>query len=235
MQAGQTSCKPCPQGGYADTEGSSQCTMCPDFKIRVRLHDNTLSCEYPVSISNATAYTLIALSCVCCSAVLLVSIIVIIRRHHKVIVAASSLFLLAILCGLLGLTSCIVISVLPQTPTLCTTFVWTLALSVQTLIGCLLLKLFRIYRIFCSHDIRVVVIKNAHLTAGLLLLLTIDIVVLAIWQAVSPYAIESEELKRCESTNQTLFLVILLLIKAPLVIACLFFAYSVRSVPGKRA
>ena len=110
----------------------------------------------------------------------------IIYHKHPIIRAASPLFMLTSLFGVLLLFGGAVSLVAPVSDISCGAVSWLINLGIMVTFAPLFAKTWRIYRIFGRRKLSVVKISNRKLLAMTGALLTIEIIIMIIWQALSP-------------------------------------------------
>ena len=107
-------------------------------------------------------------------------------HRHSVMRAASPLFLCMTLLGLVVMFTSSVVLALPPSVGSCTALSWCFHLGFQLAFGPLLAKTYRVYRIYGGTKLNVVKISNQRLALLVAALLTMEIVLLSVLQAVSP-------------------------------------------------
>ena len=110
-----------------------------------------------------------------------------IRYHrHPLIRSSSPIFLSISFLGLLLLFASIIALVSPVTATSCSAFQWLLNLGITLTFGPLFAKTWRIYRIFGRRKLSVVKISNGKLMAIVVVLFVVELLLMALWQGISP-------------------------------------------------
>jgi basic membrane protein A and related proteins len=120
-------------------------------------------------------------------------VLVFVWRKKNAIHLASPIFLvLALIGAAITLATVFILSPAPQTDSLCVAAVWTASLGFSLFIASVLSKTWRIAQIFKHvNDMRVVRITNGQLFAWVSVVMTVDIILLAIMSAVdTPFADE---------------------------------------------
>ena len=107
-------------------------------------------------------------------------------RHHPVIRSSSPHFLSMSLFGVAVLLAGTYVMVQPPTYATCTTMAWLWSLGFSLTFSPLFAKTWRIYRIFGRKKLSVVKISNRKLAVMVGAILTLDLVLLSVWQALSP-------------------------------------------------
>jgi hypothetical protein len=107
-------------------------------------------------------------------------------RNHALIRSASPLFLFISFLGLLLMFGSIIALVSPVTAASCDAFNWLLNCGVMCTFGPLFAKTWRIYRIFGRRKLSVIKISNRKLLAIVGVLFMVELILMIVWQSVSP-------------------------------------------------
>ena len=110
------------------------------------------------------------------------------HRAHPVIRSASPLFLLMSIGGVALLFVAGFLLVAPVTSASCSAFSWSLNFGLMLCFAPLFAKTYRIYRIFGRKKLSVVQLSNRKLFLYVVCMLSIEAVLLAVWQGVGPIA-----------------------------------------------
>ena len=164
--------------------------------------------------------------------------------RHKAFRSASPLFVAVSLLGILCIYVSIVLLVQTPSSAMCSGFTWTTQLGFTLIFSPLFAKSYRIYRIFGRRKLTVIKLSNRKLFIGVVTAVLADIVVLSLWQGVSPTSTaitkrytDSEQLE----TNYTQcayvgtggkFFIAVTVIKVVCLTAGVMLAFSTRTVQG---
>jgi hypothetical protein len=115
---------------------------------------------------------------------------------------------------------------------ICSAKHWTLHIGITLVLMSLALKNYRLHfifnrKVFCGvekppSDIKLLLI--------LILSLLPDIILLLVWNAISPFNESSAEAGHCESEHSTIFMSLLYVTKVPSILICLYLSYSLRKL-----
>ena len=108
------------------------------------------------------------------------------RRQQTAVKVASPVFIWLSLMGLLCLYTALLLLVQPVTATSCSGLNWSYNLGFTLTLAPLLVKAWRVHRIFNRRKMRVVKISNSQLLLVVGALLTMETGLLIAWQAVAP-------------------------------------------------
>jgi hypothetical protein len=117
---------------------------------------------------------------------LAMGILTFIYRDRKAIIASSPFFLYIMLTGSVLLYAGIFTWTLTSTSEHCMTHWWLLGLGFILMFGGLLVKVWRISRIFNDKDLSVIRISNSELLIVVGIAIGIELVLLILWTAISP-------------------------------------------------
>ena len=110
------------------------------------------------------------------------------HHAHPVIRSASPLFLLLSILGVALLFGSAFVLVVSASAVSCSAFSWLLNVGLQLCFAPLFAKTYRIYRIFGRRKLSVVQLSNRRLLVLVALMLAVEAVLMAAWQAVAPLA-----------------------------------------------
>lgn len=114
---------------------------------------------------------------------ILMGILTFVFRNTKGIVASSPLFLYLMLAGSLLIYAGVITWALHTTTFLCMLHWWLLGLGFTVMYGALLVKVWRISRIFNGKDLSLIRITNSELIIFISVALAIEVILLIIWSA----------------------------------------------------
>lgn len=164
-------------------------------------------------------------------------VVLAIRRVHPIIKAVSPHFYLGVIAH--AIIGCIAVFLLddPQ-DSKCRARPWLLSLAFSGLIGLLLPKNWRLYRIFSNQQLKVVRVSNKQLLSLYVVLVALDVVLLATWTGWDPLSrtlyrsasIDWQFGYHCDSRYAAQFLWALYLYKGAVVLLGLWVAYQARNV-----
>jgi len=107
-------------------------------------------------------------------------------RKRKAIIASSPLFLGIMLIGSVLIYGGIFTWTLTSTDQLCMAHWWLLGLGFAIMFGALLVKVWRISRIFNDKDLSVIRISNLELLSVVGIVVLIEVILLVVWNAAGP-------------------------------------------------
>eukprot|EP01006_Ploeotia_vitrea_P033270 TRINITY_DN65418_c0_g2_i2.p1 TRINITY_DN65418_c0_g2~~TRINITY_DN65418_c0_g2_i2.p1 ORF type:complete len:810 (+),score=407.68 TRINITY_DN65418_c0_g2_i2:318-2432(+) len=162
------------------------------------------------------------------------------QKGHPVIKASSPIFCHLIVLG----ATCAYIAVImdglsrKDHPTTCTMEAWVLSMSFALLFGSLLMKTWRIHKIFHGTKIKVVRITNRDLFAGVLVFMTFDSLVVLLWNTVDKPSVvftphptkQFTDVWKCSSEYSATWIQLLTIPKALMLIFGCVLAYKNRDV-----
>jgi hypothetical protein len=151
---------------------------------------------------------------------------------HRVIFSSSPLFLALFCLGILLVSLSVILHAQVLNTGTCTAHVFFLNIGFMLTYGALLVKTYRLHKIFNNPFIRVVAILNRDLLIRLAILVAFDLVVMFCWVGIDPYALNSEEDPYCRSANQNVYLGILSASKGALLLYGSWLTYKVRGLPS---
>ena len=167
-------------------------------------------------------------------------------RHfrHPVVRSSSPLFALGGVAGCLCLFLAALVLILPPTDSTCNAVSWLWNIGFTLSFGPLFAKTWRIWRIFGRRKLSVIKIPNAKLSIMVAGQLLVDIVLMAVWQALSPLQpyLQTEvtddgvvhEYTQCgvAGTGAVMFAIVCV-VKGLLLLFGAMMAFSTRHVTGK--
>ena len=112
--------------------------------------------------------------------------LIVLYRAHPVMKSASVWFLFTSIAGVGLLFIALILLMSSVTSATCAAFNWMLNMGFMLTFAPLFAKTWRIYRIFGRKKLSVVKVSNRKLAAMVSALVLIDIILMSIWQAVSP-------------------------------------------------
>ena len=118
--------------------------------------------------------------CLCCI------VYVFVYRSHPVIRSSSPHFVSTSLLGVCVLLCGTYVMLQPASSATCSAMAWLWSFGFSLTFAPLFAKTWRIYRIFGRKKLSVVKIGNNRLATLVLAILTLDVLLMAVWQAVSP-------------------------------------------------
>ena len=121
-----------------------------------------------------------AILCLCCIVYLPL------YRNHPVIRSSSPQFLSMSLLGVIVLLAGTIVLVQPPSFYSCSALAWLWSFGFSLTFAPLFAKTWRIYRIFGRRKLSVVKLSNRKLSVLVLAILTLDLILMSIWQALSP-------------------------------------------------
>lgn len=108
---------------------------------------------------------------------------------------------------------------------------WFAVLGVQLAFICLFLKLYRLYKIFLSRKLQVVLLKTRWLMGRISLTILVDIVLLSIWNVVAPDETIKTQAMCVSHANVTPFHWIFGTIKGTLILATFYLYHKTKNLP----
>lgn len=225
-RAGASACLSCPAEFFQDEEGAAECKVCARYAYRDGACPTPPTASYSVRWAISTFVASSGALTVACAAATLY------YRNEPAVRSAAVPFMLA-LCG--GVALVLVGSLLyvlePRSDAWCTSRLWCLALGANTSLGALVLKSWRLHRIFHTRRLRAAAVSNRRL--GLLLgaLVGASALVLAVATAAHPLVLRSPTYPRCESLPVAVAVVLAVPVAA--LVACgLALSYLTRDLPS---
>lgn len=168
--------------------------------------------------------------------------IVAVYRNHPVMRSASWWFILTSLSGVGLMLIGLVFWVSKATTANCNGFSWCTNLGFMLTFGPLFAKTWRIYRIFGGKKLNVIKISNRKLSTMVVFLISVEILILAIWQAVGPLQpmttiqttgspVSQHQYTQCGTTSDgSRFLIVIGVTKGALLLYGALLAFSTRRV-----
>jgi len=223
--SGQTSCVLCPLGTFMPFEGRSKCFLCSDY-------DFPSPCLPTHNLEKTTKEMALGLSGV--STAITVGLIgfITVFRTNRLIVSSSYQFLLFVCIGLIFLSLSAVLMAMDQTASTCTLKTWFGYLGATLVLGSLFLKSYRLDRIFNSSKLHITPLTNTTLSLLLSSMVFFDLLLLSIWEGISPFHVDNELQRSCDSDVETSFTAILMSSKVLLSLSLLFFLFKTKDVPA---
>lgn len=163
------------------------------------------------------------------------TLFVVVYRDHPVIKRASPLFCAMMLGGIAILYFQLYIWIGPQTAGSCVSKIWLPIFGFGMLMGPMLAKTFRIWKIFDNSKLRARRLLTGHLMGMSAAVISVNLILLIIWTAVDPLKPISLENNYyfCGSYNnnfQTGFIIVFAVYNGLLLILGSFLSYKTRSV-----
>eukprot|EP00742_Colponemidia_sp_Colp-10_P001397 GILJ01001504.1.p1 GENE.GILJ01001504.1~~GILJ01001504.1.p1 ORF type:complete len:588 (+),score=83.74 GILJ01001504.1:261-1766(+) len=158
-------------------------------------------------------------------------------QKHKVVRFSQPGFCLILLTGAMLLFVSVYMFTIPVTDTVCTSRMWTFGLGFVILMGSITAKVHRISQIMKNtKKMRRTRVTVAAAATWLIAFLTAEVIILAVWQAISPlkavalFDSANAELYRieCDSTYQTSFMITNYFWKGFVILLACTFAYKAR-------
>jgi len=120
-------------------------------------------------------------------ALMSISLVVVATFRYKTVMRSSSAPLMAlILLGMAVLLAAIIPWAQPPTTRTCSSFLWLANLGYMLMFCPLFAKTWRVWRIFSGSHLRLVKITNRMLLLGTLCVVLLDVIIVSVWQGVSP-------------------------------------------------
>eukprot|EP01103_Thecamoeba_quadrilineata_P015021 TRINITY_DN461_c0_g1_i2.p1 TRINITY_DN461_c0_g1~~TRINITY_DN461_c0_g1_i2.p1 ORF type:complete len:724 (-),score=76.64 TRINITY_DN461_c0_g1_i2:115-2286(-) len=166
---------------------------------------------------------------------LLISLVTIFvfRRRRRVITAGLIFLLLSCLAAITGLVS-VPLTFGKVRPALCMAHYWFLDISAAILVGSLMARQYRVWRVFSNRTVNPVVFTETKLFVCSILLTIPDILILLFWTILDypTLEVDSDNNVTCSSTLDILYLVLLIGTKAIVVLVSLVLAILSRNFPS---
>ncbi|MES1910625.1 MAG: hypothetical protein MHM6MM_003189 [Cercozoa sp. M6MM] len=160
--------------------------------------DDLQVCVDDVTLTTTQVSVGIAVLVVCFLVLAVLMALAFWKRDTRVMHATSVPFLLLFLsCGMLALVSCVLFLVTPTT-TLCNARRLLLLVSLAALFSALLVRSFRLFRVFRNKYLRSAVIHNSTLLKWVLAIVTVQLVLLAVSVGVAPLKVLDDARPQCE-------------------------------------
>lgn len=169
-----------------------------------------------------------------------ISIFLFIKRDHAVVVIASPFFCHLINFGAIMVYLGLIFYTFIINDAGCMLLPWLVTLGFSMMYGCLFAKTWRIHSIFSRQrkmKITKKPINNRQLFTVLGLMLLVDMIILAIWQGISPHTNEilpTDEIQVfnevCRSDNGIYFFITILVVKALLLVWGMYLVYLTRQI-----
>ncbi|KAJ3155880.1 hypothetical protein HDU89_005438 [Geranomyces variabilis] len=231
----------------ATSNGPLNVAFTPGVKITFYGGGNTAPLDYPTFTDDVVGfrnpmYGILHAVIALFLGVLAASIPVLwVNRNSTVLRPVSPVFLALACCGMaLCLGSIYVDAVAETTSASCNGFVAMLAVGFGTVVGSILVKLFRLWRIFDNPVAGRQVFSTTKLLIGSGLIVCGELIIIAIWWGAFPLkATEISDLSarrryfKCESDNshgQTALTAVLFIYNAALIVICCYFAFATRNI-----
>ena len=177
------------------SQSSPRTVMLPNIKTAVVNALNAVTCDgrtmlitLPViwSLSTAASGSGIAMSAVGIIGILVVLTLVTLYRNHPALRSASPRFVLTSLSGVALMLVAVFFWVSDTTVANCNAFNWCINLGFILTFAPLFAKTWRIYRIFGRKKLSVIKISNRKLGLIVLGIISAEVLILCVWQAVGP-------------------------------------------------
>ncbi|KAJ3177909.1 hypothetical protein HDU87_004191 [Geranomyces variabilis] len=235
------------QVDIATSTGPVSVVFIPGVAVTFYGGGNTAPLDYPIFTDDVVGFTNAKYDILHAVIALFLGVIVAsipvlyVNRNSTVLRPVSPVFLALACCGMmLSLSSVYVDAIAETTSASCNGFVAMLAVGFGTVVGSILLKLFRLWRIFDNPVAGRQVFSSSKLLVGSGLIICVEILIIAIWWGAFPLrATEISDLSarrryfKCQSDNshgQTGLTAVLFIYNAALIVLCCYFAFATRNI-----
>ncbi|KAJ3285514.1 hypothetical protein HK104_009450 [Borealophlyctis nickersoniae] len=226
------SCTACPGGTFQDNEGQTGCKRCAEY-----LYPEKWCGAREALLGTGARTALHALNAVVMLWCVGVATMVTVQAKAKVIYTASPTFLLAHLVG--GMLLCVGNVFLLRdwkSEASCMAEVWIGNLGFELFLGALLMKSYRLHRIFNQKTLlRGFSISNAVLGKLLAVPIGLNLLVLLIWTADPAWRIPTSGYRECAylySAPQMGFMGVLAAMKVCMVAVCVYVTVKIWNIPS---
>lgn len=187
----------------------------------------------------AVRIVLIVLSSIMIAFSLICIIVFILKKNSFIIRSASFVFCITALFGALLIFVGVILMALVTNDALCIVRPIFLATGFCLMLGAIVVKSYRVWRIIDNPELKVIVISNTNLFIAIGVLMLIEIILLVLLFAIDTptktYLPDGEEdavrYPYCQSDTSEILVGILLAYNAILVLAGVFFSFKTRSAP----
>lgn len=152
----------------------------------------------PKWFSGASQIAILTIVLIAAAFSIFMAVLTFVFRNAKGIIASSPLFLYIMLLGSLFIYAGILTWPLHTNSFMCMFHWWLLGLGFTMMYGALLVKVWRISRIFNGKDLSLIRITNTELIIFMSIALAIEVVILIIWSAAGP----SLAVRRSQDVNR---------------------------------
>jgi hypothetical protein len=219
----------CEPGTYVQ---NGICVSCPPG-YTTRYPNSNTTCEVVPEYTSIEAVTIIStMAAIGISFCLICMAIVITCRRHRIIFSLSPVFLLLTLLGLSFVFASALVQVAHVAVPVCNAAVWLFNIGFTLTFGAIFAKTFRLYAIFGNPVLRSLTITNRQLLKALAIFLAYDIIIIILWQTLSPYIVSEEIYPQCKTSGSKLYSGFLIAEKGLLLLYGAFLTYQVSGVPS---
>ncbi len=166
-------------------------------------------------------------------------VLFIVWRNKPQIVASSPLFISLIITGGAMMYASLFFWMLETTDFMCNIRLWLLGVGFVLMFSALLVKTWRVWKIFRDKSLKIIKLDNAYLLKIMAVALAIELLVLGLWSGLyPPYAAPvivdinrpAVNYKYCASAETLPFALVLIVYKGLLIIAAVVLGFSSRKV-----
>ena len=164
------------------------------------------------------------------------------HRRHPIIKPSAPAFLMLTLSGLICLFSTTTLITATPSVAVCSAFNWMVQLGFTLTFCPLLVKTYRIWRIFGRRRLQVVKLSNRRLLAALVSTLLLELLYLLVWQMISPMSTSTTVRSNGEGQPQSVYtqcayqdtslrlFTAIAIVKAAVLVVGVLLAFSTRTV-----
>jgi len=241
-EIGATTCGRCPPGLVTTGEGSTSCTNCTEGQYVLASGSGCVNCASgqipnPEFTSCIDSYlleedvkrALWGLGAIGLGFVVAGALTLIFGRHNRIIVYSQIPFMWVALLGFALAFTAQILWAADPTKELCMARHWIINLGACFLAAALLMKTWRVHKWFNSSVLTKVNISDSSLFLKIAFILSIDVIILGIWNIVSPFKMDALT-HHCSSDAEPYVHIFLWGYQFLLVILLAILAYQIRNV-----